>query len=693
VEWSSTIGDALLGFAGDAARGVRAKAINILQRCTFNEDADAMRLEEYLTRKASDLRQGVLSILLNQPDQITLSSAERLLKSRNAMQRNAGLELLSQLSQAKRAMECCQTLAQDYRVSHAKLDAKEQAILLDTLFAAEKKTATLDDALGLIDQAERTRPVQPKTQKVTLVTPNAATCLRDLDRLIDQHRETSVTLKDWRGEREQLLGTLGWWFPQPDPKLTPAEDAGRLPLREVWEAWWTNRPKSLRDSDGFELLRIGAAYELTRHSHSMNHTPTWLTGLVDKLCLPLSKQVEYGFTVAHIIHWLLKLHPLQGAPDFLLDAIEHTCTLVPQEEIRRAVDENKNEDKDWRLQLELWCWLHFTNIYRELAPSVWQDAHILRLWHLLHWIDEPYPGVRRHRPNLNVALEAHRLGGATDADVIDQLIGPRPQQRYGGGFDDLHKLTSRKPSELFVKYPRLRELVDHCRNRVVEVELERGDMPTAASNAATSLACVWGVDTLVKLLQITGHEGLSRKDSWYGAGSKAEALSHLVHVSFPDAGDTPDAFALKAQEAHIPPQHLVELAVFAPQWAEYVERALGWPQLADTVWWVYAHTKDTHWSVGNDIREAWTAQVSARQSAALTFWKAPWTWRGSTARTRHWGTNAGSRSTKPPSSPPAASAMPARSCSLMPCWATWTSKRWPTASQPSATRMPCVPWA
>ena len=57
---------------------------------------------------------------------------------------------------------------------------------------------------------------------------------------------------------------------------------------------------------------------------------------------------------------------------------------------------------------------------------------------------------------------------------------------------------------------------------------------------------------------------------------------------------------------------LLDLAVYAPQWAGFVEHALKWPDLEEAVWWIHAHTKDDQWSVNREIREIWNAAVSQR---------------------------------------------------------------------------------
>ena len=52
-----------------------------------------------------------------------------------------------------------------------------------------------------------------------------------------------------------LLGQLQYGFPWPDAKFQVDEDVKYLPLADVWQKWWKERPKETRAKDGFELLR------------------------------------------------------------------------------------------------------------------------------------------------------------------------------------------------------------------------------------------------------------------------------------------------------------------------------------------------------------------------------------------------------------------------------------------------------
>lgn len=101
--------------------------------------------------------------------------------------------------------------------------------------------------------------------------------------------------------------------------------------------------------------------------------------------------------------------------------------------------------------------------------------------------------------------------------------------------------------------------------------------------------------------------------TWHAATSPTtRAFSHLLRNTYPAVDDRYEEFSRQIAAARIDPRRLVAAAVYAPQWARYVEHTLGWPQLEEAIWWTHAHTKDTGWTVDQALREAWQAQVAER---------------------------------------------------------------------------------
>jgi len=205
-------------------------------------------------------------LLLTQPDAAVLASAQRLLKASDQLQRLAGLYVLLGLLDEGRAVDACRSCAAQYQAQQPGLPAAEKDVL-ERLLDRERREPTLDDALGLLDPRQRTRPVPPRLKKPplarrgdrSLVSEAAVACVHSLDELIHAHRTASFTLVTPTGQQQALLGEVKYSFAFPNPDLPLDQDARRLPLREVWESWWAQRPAALRDPDGLELLRAQVA--------------------------------------------------------------------------------------------------------------------------------------------------------------------------------------------------------------------------------------------------------------------------------------------------------------------------------------------------------------------------------------------------------------------------------------------------
>ena len=74
--WDPRTRDALFHLAGDPSPGVREAALKTIADCNASSDEIGL-LESMLTRKAPDLRRGIISLLVKQKDAEALASASR----------------------------------------------------------------------------------------------------------------------------------------------------------------------------------------------------------------------------------------------------------------------------------------------------------------------------------------------------------------------------------------------------------------------------------------------------------------------------------------------------------------------------------------------------------------------------------------------------------------------------------------
>ena len=625
--WDAATRDTLFALVSDASRQVREAALLALAKCKITT-AEGIAMEKLLDRKSGDLRRGVLTLLSLQPDAEVLASADRMLAAKGQPQRLAGLEVLRHLAGANRSLAEARARAAKYRADHPTL-AEAERKHIESVLIARGETVTLDNALGLADPAERTWPDKPVNRNAILHSPAAVRLVQALDDLVHEHREVRITVESWNDQKEEkLLGELYYGFQCPKDGLSIEQDRARLPLAHIWEDWWVKRGKDTQDVDGLEILRARAWFKFAAERRTDDDIK-----LLRKRCKPALTAVlgdypklklRYEGVVKDLLLWFHRLHAPAGAEDFILDAVETVFALVPESELRHVPGKEgyENDDLNWRdYETPLMGWPELASWHRRFAAN-WKPAHDARFFRLLRWSDEPFgktnnvsdkgQPIPRHRTELEVLLGAHAAAVATDSDVYDQLVGPRAEERYGfEDFDDLVVLTRRNGAELLTKYPAARPLIERCRARILEVELARGDTPTAASKPAISLKTIHGIANLMDVLRALGDGSFNR--GWaYSGEDKETVFSHLVRCCFPREGETTADFKAKALVAKISEDRLVELAVYAPQWAAHAEHALGWKGLTEAVWWIHAHTKGTDWSVDNEIRELWQADLSSR---------------------------------------------------------------------------------
>jgi Family of unknown function (DUF5724)/Domain of unknown function (DUF4132) len=646
IKLASANGDAdtrsmLLTMLGDPSTYVREEILRILQKCQILA-GEGERLEPLLTRKASELRRGILGLLLNQSDLESIASARRLLAGKD-LQRQAGLELLRELVQKNRSALECQAVAEVYRSSQKKLTATDTQ-LLDVILAAEQTEATLNNALGLVDRALLSPVVKPELMgDVTIQTPASINCLIAIDELVHEHRQTPVMLTNWRNEQEEaLLGNISWQFPSVDYNLTKAENLARLPLADVWENWWQHRAESLKDVDGLELIRSTCPHfgnpativqpEVDPADEEEAATPIELE---DPAALKMSSQLlsltgetngtlQYPSQVETIVSWLLYLHPPQDVRKFTIDAIAAILQIVPPLPKPFAYDRYINNSQNsirHNVHDFIDSWIAF---YRGLPDeqSETQADLALRWWQILAWIDRSHLYSWHPQTSFMDVLNALEIDRVTEADLLYFLLGAEsppidpnaPSTEMvepRNNFTELGELTRRRMNEVYAKLPILTELADRCRQRILEVELQRGELPTAASRAALALRSITGIPIVIKLLQALDRGNLKRGSNW-GDLSKSAVISHLMRISFPATADTPAEFAQQVKAAEIPSDRLIQFAFFAPQWVQYIEHSIQWAGFTDGVWWIHAHTKDSQWSVEQDVRETWVAQIAER---------------------------------------------------------------------------------
>ncbi|MEM8885002.1 MAG: DUF5724 domain-containing protein [Planctomycetota bacterium] len=566
--------------------------------------AEVEQLVELLRRKGSDLRRDCFLRLDKLADDRFFEVAEQLLRDKLGARREAGLELLRLAVEDGRAPATARELARAHRTGRRSWTKMERTHL-EAIEQAPETTVQLDDALGLVDPTKLLYWPEPQPRDIELASKAAAASVEQLAELILEHADHEVTFDD---TPTFLLIEAGFRIPIPGDAGPSDETGAEPPLGGVWRDWVLGRGDRLRDRDGLELVRAIAADR---------DDPTWQGPATRKVC----GAGEYG-SGQRLLEVLLAWCLSWDAPDdpftLLLDHVENCYAQLTEEDVEALREEGN-------------C--TYLSTFDEVTPSLQRRFAAHEAVRSLEWVRAILPdrfgpehvrrrfalgrqiGLRTQRvaevwtdlDDFLDAFEADTFGDAAVHEWTDLLVGRFSHVRTSM----LQSASRRVPPDRLARHPVLVAALERCRARIVELEVQRGDLPTVVTPHARALRWSGGLETLRLVMRAFGRERLARSGSEvFGADSRRSTLSRLVARSNPRPDDTHDAFAAWAREDKIREDRLVELAVFAPQWAPHVAHALRWSGLESAVWWIHAHTKEARWDLDGSMQAAWESGIS-----------------------------------------------------------------------------------
>jgi len=580
----------------DRGESIKSTAISALKYAQF-EDHEMQKAEEMLKRKSAEVRKQVIALLLKQNKNLVKTSTQRLLNARNQEQRLAGLDILVQTNKkGKDEQSWVKNQAQEF-AERPKISKKEQ-IILNTLIT--KDSAVLEynaeNGYGLFDPTKisaiklPTLPTEGEYVEKTKVnsfglskTPEEINkALQDLHDLYIANQNYEYTYESWDDTNVTVL--LGNRFAPIKRDLgensTPEEKFVNYPLAEIWRKWLKN--SQLTASDLF-LIRLGFKDEDDWNLKGKKRKKIF-KHFEDIIFLPKIPAIGNHNPTAKIVDILRYIKPYEEAFDFFTGLIQTLFYRINTQKIQGH----------WNFVLDNSSWrsLISYNDYASQSPQM-NDEEFKQFWYLDKWWHtarhsmgyENYVGLSSlynytRAYSLQLIEKDEMSFRVMKADAIRDLSRPIPNESEEG-------------YEIRKEFPFLVEMLETCRNRILEIELKRGDSETSVTHLARSLNEIYGIKNYVNILVALDKENLNRGYSW-GNTDKKTVLSELLQSCKPTPEDTQETFNTEVQKAQLKEKRLIESAMYATQWIPFVAKYLDWKHLASAIWWLHAHTNSYH---------------------------------------------------------------------------------------------------
>lgn len=184
--------------------------------------------------------------------------------------------------------------------------------------------------------------------------------------------------------------------------------------------------------------------------------------------------------------------------------------------------------------------------------------------------------------------------------------------------------SNEKSKQLYDTYPWLKEVVKQVVDKMLEIELCRGEEPTSFSMVLCVIPRLEGSSYLFQFLDVLGKEIIFRGDEYSTGLTKKRVFSQLLKSCYPTKKDTKELFLELVQKYKIKEKRLVEVAMCMPQWANLIEEALELDGLASGIWFFHAHINET-FSTEKTIEVAKFSKVTPQQFQDGVFDKG-WFW-------------------------------------------------------------------
>ena len=614
----------------DKAAMVAGIAFDIFKKIPLVHE-DILAIEQVLSRKNKEQRKESVALLIKQPESVLKDSTSRLIVSKSADQRLAALEILSVLQEEQRLTDYVTEQVEAYR--GRKLTKNEQ-VLMDKLAYNSDETGEvrydLSNGFGVIDFDRLTPFVLPQPQfdkerkekkgflfdKIIRVE-SVREALNELLVIWRKHKDYEYQYEGYQGATiTTLLGKEIRRQHQEQEGETPMDRLNDLPLAELWKDW--HQKHQLNEIEYEYAIRY--CENIFYENEIPKQLKSYLTGYYPDFKVAFKGDLgNYYDSEARRLEDLLTPISEAYAEDraflasFKLSVFEDALATYPPEK-RKVKIERDYDDMDWTEVIDEF--VISMNQVENGDIDYYTPEQRLRLWQLLYYVyaqkqtkddltiynpqevltdlrakvreSERLPGVNGGLAGLTLTLYQKGQLSADDLLFFCLLEDDLFTVAQGGENYFYRRLPEALKTSLTFPDTQLELL----KTRMLQVELQRGDLPTDASIYIRYLQEIEGMHYFFEALERMGKEPFA-KGYYYGNDlTKRRTFSHILEVSQPSATDTFAAFKAHLDKIKITDKRLVEAACYALHWADWIGDYLQIKDFKEAIWWFIAHTTD-----------------------------------------------------------------------------------------------------
>ena len=588
----------ILRYLDDKSTPVREAVIGVLKDIPLVDD-QLEKVTSLLRLKSGGIRQNIINLILDQSLELKTKTIDQLVESKDENKRLAALDILINLQQKE---EISQENVNKYIEKLPKI-TEQSKILIDKLLSKESSDEySKENGFGLFDVnyhptfdiAYKKTGVLDKFFKIK--ANRLKEIIEGFVKFVESHKDNVLYTMNWDKSREErLFGNCTNLMITYENSVNGSQRKDDAKYQDYFlHEEIKNFIKSNKISM-LELLKIKFITHITdyRGEYQTNYE-NWAKELIDKDLIGAethefrvwNNKIKHGKLIDSIIGVYTRFNQQEEVFDIsysiLVDFIlNQKDTEVFRKNILIPSKFRKNNVGYLLGSKELNFFIGKKK-ETQLSPETFGKSIALsyKLGELQDW----------------VCLGQDELGIARAVEERVLPINELYRTFFNENFYRQLRVYTAKNSPVrdkrFEDYPCLKTVTENTVERVIDIEMTRGDSKTDVSPMASEIQVHYGTEHFANILLALGKETFARGYIWGSTHTKKEVLSSLLKTCLPAKEDTDKKFK-ETITGRISDERLIEAVMYVPAWADYLEKYLGWKGVKSAIWYFHAHTSDS----------------------------------------------------------------------------------------------------
>jgi len=605
------------------SKDTKNKALKMIKTLEIS-DNDAQKLINLMQLKDPETRWNVRDIFCNLEKESVFNILDSLFSVKSTEKRLGGLDILMNLYKQEKV-----TLNEaKEKIAMIKSPAKQEKVVIDSIINYDKETDySFENGFQLYNpkNAELDFKFTDKGDLKTITEFKNVSALEmakaftNLVKLVEENKDYKFTIELYGGEKvEQVFGEVERdWYLNLSKKDTD-NSLSNVALGDVWEKWYKDNIKNFG-----VFYKLNYAFNFLIKDSFDVEQEDWATTRFGEIYEPW------------VIDYLRDNFGIDEAISFnnFLNNKNFKFLNLAKIVFKKVFNHLDSEDEKffeyrYKLSLDMYelfpqdKWQEFTTIKSESRWSSKEGKYVDRKKTFLennalsfafvtsryNSNDKLFGKVLKFTKHVNdlsglefsipiwILVKAVRLKLAKKDSVYHYMFSKERARYYYGRYsskDTKYIERNSRSGELLYHekdIELLHEIEKEVNQRVIDIEVKRGDSKTEVSDIVSYCVRHYGVENFAKILLALGEEKFIRGYS-FNLGAKKDNLSLLLTLSVPNENDTHKDL-LKLLDGKFPEKRLVEVANYVPAWVDIIEKAVAWKGLKSGIWYFRAHTSE-----------------------------------------------------------------------------------------------------